>query len=167
GEWGASDRLTQGTGTDVDSPGLYVTQLLGKLLGERPELRRLGRDGVGARRAARPEAAGDGAVWRYDEWDHLIEDYPPAWCALREIPLADDAGVFFEHALARHADLVPEIRRCFQQVRPERYRQLRGLEDGSEVDWNAAVDARVERRARGTASTKLYTLRTRQERDVA
>jgi len=110
---------------------------------------------------------GRGRWFYYDEWDHVIGDYRAQWCQLREIAVPDDAGVFFEHALMRNADLVPELRRCFQQVRPDRYRSVRGLEDGENIDWNAAVEARVERRVRGTASTKLYTARVRQEREVA
>jgi nitric oxide reductase activation protein len=145
-----------------------VTQLVGKLLGERRDPRRAGPDGVGPRRVARiPRPADESPIFFYDEWDHAIEDYRPAWCQLREIAVADDAGVYYEHALARHADLVPELRRCFQQVRPDRYRVQRGLEDGEDIDWHAVVEARVERRVRGTASTKLYTARTRQEREVA
>jgi hypothetical protein len=167
-ESGLLKDLQQGTGEDVDASGLYVTQLLGKLLGERRELRRIGAEGVGPRRVARiPTAADDSPVFLYDEWDHVIGDYRAAWCQLREIAVTDDAGVFFEHALLRNADLVPELRRCFQQVRPERYRSVRGLEDGENIDWNAAVEARVERRVRGTSSTKLYTARHRQEREVA
>jgi len=167
-ESGLLTELAQGEGSDLDANGLYVTQLLGKLLGERRELRRLGADGVGPRRAARiPLPGDDSPVYFYDEWDHVIGDYRPAWCQLREVALADDAGVFYERALSRNADLVPELRRCFQQVRPERYRAVRGLEDGENIDWNAAVEARVERRVRGTSSTKLYTARHRQEREVA
>jgi hypothetical protein len=167
-ESGLLSELTQADGSDVDPNGLYVTQLLGKLLGERRELRRLGTEGVAPRRAARVPLPGDDSpVYFYDEWDHVIGDYRPAWCQLREVALADDAGVFYERALARNADLVPELRRCFQQVRPERYRAVRGLEDGENIDWNAVVEARVERRVRGTASTKLYTARHRQEREVA
>ena len=167
-ESGLLKDLTQGTAEDVDANGLYVTQLLGKLLGDRRELRRLGAEGLGPRRIARIPHPGDASpVYYYDEWDHVIGDYRAAWCQLREIAVADDAGVFFERALLRNADLVPELRRCFQQVRPERYRNVRGLEDGENIDWNAAVEARVERRVRGTSSTKLYTARHRQEREVA
>jgi hypothetical protein len=160
--------LQQADGTDVDANGMYVTQLLGKLLGDRGRLQQLAAERLGPRKVVRGRVPGeDGTVFCYDEWDHVIGDYRAAWCQLREIPVADDAGVFFERALARNADLVPELRRCFQQVRPERYRVVRGLEDGENIDWNAAVDARVERRVRGTTSTKLYTARQRQEREVA
>jgi nitric oxide reductase activation protein len=52
-------------------------------------------------------------------------------------------------------------------VRPETYRPLRGLEDGDDFDINAVVDAHVQRRTRHPDSSKVYTMRARQERDVA
>src|SRR5262249_57853643 len=118
------------------------------------------------RRAPRPAAA-EAAVFVYDEWDHVIDDYRPAWCQLREVALPGDSGLFFDRALARHAELVPEVRRHFQRLRPERYRPVYGLEDGEVVDLNAVVDARVQRRARQAVSAKLYASRRREERDVA
>src|SRR5262249_8507040 len=82
-ESGLLGDLAQGDGTDLDANGLYVTQLLGKLLGDRRELRRVGTEGVGQRRAARvglpPD---DGPIYFYDEWDHVIGDYRAAWCQL-------------------------------------------------------------------------------------
>ncbi len=159
--------LGQGEGTGPAQAGLYVTQLAGKALADAK--RSPGRPGEPpAVRPARAHPAFPGAaVFTYDEWDYLIGDYRPDWCALRELPVGDDAGHFFHQALVRHADLVPEIRRHFQRVRPETYRPVRGLEDGEDFDLNAAVDAHVDRRLQRTPSTKLYTQRYRQERDVA
>ena len=62
---------------------------------------------------------------------------------------------------------MPEVRRHFQRLRPERYRRVHGLEDGEVIDLNAVVDARVQRRARQPVSAKLYASRRREERDVA
>src|SRR5262249_29282785 len=97
----------------------------------------------------------------------LIDDYRPAWCTLREVELPGDSGLFFDAALARHAQLVPEVRRHFQRVRPERYRRVHGLEDGDVIDLNAVVDARVQRAARQAASTKPTATRRGEERDGA
>jgi hypothetical protein len=161
-------RLGQSLGAGPLDAGLYVTQLVGKLLGESPERRPPGaaREDVAA--SPRPpslHAAGE--VFEYDEWDHVIGDYRPAWCRLREVQLADDAGLFFARTLERYAPLVPEIRRQFQRVQPEAWRTVRGLEDGEDFDLAAAVDARADRRARRTPSAKLYTAQARQEREVA
>jgi hypothetical protein len=144
--------------------GLYITQLVGKLLGEKP-LRRPA--GATTGRAAARQSSETSGVYLYDEWDRVIDDYRPAWCRLHELGLGEDAGVFFTTALERYAPLVPEIRRHFQRVRPERWRIVRGLEDGEDFDLNAVIDARAERRASRSPSPKLYTARARLEREVA
>jgi nitric oxide reductase activation protein len=160
--------MAQGQGQVSQQLGLFVTQLLGKRLAERARLAALERGGVGAATGLRPPHRDHTtAVYLYDEWDHVIGDYRRDWCRLREVAVAEDAGVFYEHTLARHAELVPEIRRHFQLVRPEAYRTVRGLEDGEDFDLGAVVDARAQLRARRTPSAKLYTKRVRQERDVA
>jgi nitric oxide reductase NorD protein len=163
-----AEALGQSRGDLSAEAGLYVTQLVGKRLSEAADDQvppaTAARDRP--RRGPRPAAA-DAAVFVYDEWDHVIDDYRPAWCELREIELPGDSGLFFDRALARHADLVPEVRRHFQRLRPERYRPVLGLEDGEVIDLNAVVDARVQRRAGQPVSAKLYASRRREERDVA
>jgi nitric oxide reductase NorD protein len=162
-----AEALAQGRGELSAQAGLYITQLIGKRLSEAPHAPApTTRPREVLRRAPRPAAA-EPAVFVYDEWDHVIDDYRPAWCRLREVELPGDSGLFFDRALARHAELVPEVRRHFQRLRPERYRPVYGLEDGEVVDLNAVVDARVQRRARQAVSAKLYASRRREERDVA
>jgi hypothetical protein len=119
----------------------------------------------GTRRVRRGVA--DRAGFDYDEWDYQIRDYRSRWCHLEEIHLAGDAGEFFQDTLARYADLLPEVRRQFQRLRPERYLKVRGLEDGEDFDLNAVVEARVELRARRAPSPRLYVARRAEERDVA
>jgi hypothetical protein len=167
-EAGVELEMSQGRGQLCRQLGLFVTQLMGKRLADRATLATLDPHGVGAALGLRaPHREHATAVYLYDEWDHLIGDYRRDWCRVREIAVAEDAGVFYERTLARHAELVPEIRRHFQLVRPEAYRTLRGLEDGEDFDLGAVVDARAQLRARRTPSAKLYTKRVRQERDVA
>ncbi len=128
----------------------------------------MGQGGVEGDRARRPRrAAPERGGFDYDEWDYAIRDYRPRWCHLDEINLGGDAGEFFQDTLMRYADLLPEVRRQFQRLRPERYLKVRGLEDGEDFDFNAAVEARVELRARRSPSQRLYVARRAEERDVA
>jgi nitric oxide reductase activation protein len=103
----------------------------------------------------------------YDEWDHTLADYRSRHCHVHELPLDSDAGAFFEQTLRDNRELLAQVRRQFEHMRPERYRTLRGLEDGEDFDLNALTAARVESRAGRTPSTRIYTARTRQVRDVA
>ncbi|MBI2962398.1 MAG: hypothetical protein HYY35_01470 [Deltaproteobacteria bacterium] len=119
----------------------------------------------GARRGRRGGAEARG--FEYDEWDYSIRDYRSRWCRLEEMVLGGDAGEFFQDTLARYAELLPEVRRQFQRLRPERYLKVRGLEDGEDFDLNAAIEARVELRARRSPSARVYVARRAEERDVA
>ncbi len=166
-EAAGAEALGQGRGDVLAQAGLYVTQLAGKRLSERTTPPATGARPPDAVAATLRPATGDAAVFFYDEWDHLIGDYRPAWCRVREVELPGDSGLAFDQALARHAALVPEVRRHFLRLRPERYRRVHGLEDGETIDLNAVVDARMQRRAGQPASAKLYTSRHREERDVA
>lgn len=103
----------------------------------------------------------------YDEWDYGIEDYRPHWCEVKEVPLPSDEGAFFSQTVTRYADLIPDIKREFQHLRPRMHRHIKGLEDGEEVDLNAVVQARVDRHIGLSPSTKLYMARQLVERDVA
>jgi hypothetical protein len=168
---GATLKITQAAGEDVDGIGLFITDLIGKLPSEQlDELRQLvGDPDAGARRPRRrlPDEPGDGSYFTYDEWDYHIDDYRSAWCRLYELNIEGDSGEFFTRALGDYARLIPEVRRQFQRVRPEMYRTVRGLEDGEDFDLNAAIAARVDRRAGQAPSSRVYVARKREERDVA
>jgi len=149
--------------------GLYVTQLAGRMLAARRDRRHGAADdeSVARARLRRRDEPADAAVYLYDEWDYLLGDYRPQWCRLRELEVPDDEGAFFAATVAQHASLVREVRRHFQRLRPETLRILRGLEDGDDFDLGAVVDARADARRGHAPSAKVYTARTRQERDVA
>ncbi len=106
-------------------------------------------------------------TYDYDEWDYTVGHYRKRHCRVHELALAGDEGAFFEGALKRNAPLLLQVRRHFERIRPERYRIVRGLEDGEDFDLDALTEARIESRARRTPSTRVYTARTKQARDVA
>jgi len=170
-ESGADLRLKQASGEEMEGLGLYVSDLLGKVPREQlDEIQRIlgdtrRTDKTAARRWLDRRA--DGASFYYDEWDYHIQDYRERWCRLLEVPVSGDSGEFFHKTLVDYSELIPEVRRQFQKIRPEMYRVVRGLENGEDFDLNAVVDARVDRRARQSPSSRLYVARQREERDVA
>jgi nitric oxide reductase activation protein len=169
-EMGVNLKISQGTGEETDGIGLYITDLMGKIPSEQIEaLRKLLGDperGNGHPRRWLEQRSG-GQAFLYDEWDYHIGDYRPRWCTLHEVGIDGDGGEFFNEALIEYAAMIPGIRQQFQRIRPEMYRMVRGLEDGEDFDLNAAVNARIETKARRSPSSKLYVARKREERDVA
>lgn len=167
---GADLKLSQGQADGLDGLGLYISDLLGKLPQDsidqlRSMLGETGRERTAPKRWI--ERRSNGAAFYYDEWDYHIQDYRERWCRLLEILVDSDSGEFFNQTLSNYSDVIPEIRRQFQRIRPETYRVVRGLEDGEDFDLNAVIDARVDRRANKSPSPRLYVARQREERDVA
>lgn len=149
----------------IDPSGLFVAGLTGSGLADgNPDSTGESPDQLFA--VQRPGRRAKG-VHLHDEWDYRIEDYRVGWCQVHDLDVDGDNGSFFTRALADHRELLPEVRRQFQRVKPEGYRVLRGLLDGEDFDLNAVVTARADLRARHDTSSKLYTARKREERDVA
>jgi hypothetical protein len=113
------------------------------------------------------EEAGQGVYYYYDEWDYQISDYRVKWCRLQEKELESGSADFVAHTLESYADLVAEVRRQFQMLKPERFRKIPHLERGEEIDLNAAIEASVDRRAGHSPSEKIYIEKNRKERDFS
>ncbi|MGE0347049.1 MAG: hypothetical protein AB7I24_09290, partial [Candidatus Nanopelagicales bacterium] len=73
-------------------------------------------------------------VFHYDEWDHKIEDYRPAWCTLTEHRQTRTQEGFVAATFHEFGGIVTQIRRNFQLMRPEALRKMRYQEDGDDLD---------------------------------
>ena len=106
-------------------------------------------------------------TFHYDEWDYQIGDYRRAWCRLREMPLADGGPDFAAHTRRVHAELLAQVKRQFQMLKPQQYKTVKPLTDGETIDLDSAVEALVDRRAGQTLADKVYARRDKQDRSVA
>jgi nitric oxide reductase NorD protein len=167
-EQGAEIRPSESQG-DTEGEGMYLTQLTGKQLQELEQMReQLGEVGAvtGQGRLMIGRNRQD-SYYAYDEWDYVLGDYRRNWCRLREIVLPGDEGDFFEQTLTRYSELLPNVRRNFQRIRPASYRMVRGLEDGEEIDLDRSIEARVSRRMGEMPDGRVYKARKKEARDVA
>ena len=117
-----------------------------------------------------PEAADDEdlgeRVFHYDEWDHKIEDYRPAWCILTEHRQTRTQEGFVAATFYEFGGVVTQIRRNFQLMRPEALRKMRRQEDGDDLDTDGLVEYVVDRRARIAPTPRVYVKREKRDRDV-
>jgi nitric oxide reductase NorD protein len=107
------------------------------------------------------------SYYAYDEWDYTQNEYRHNWCRLREVVLNGDGGDFFASTLVRYAELLPQVRRHFQRIRPASYRMVRGLEDGEEIDFDRTIEARVAYRMGQVPDGRVYKARKKEARDIA
>lgn len=103
----------------------------------------------------------------YDEWDHKIEDYRPAWCTLRESRATRVHEGFVAATFHEHGGVVSMIRRNFQLMRPERLRKMRFQPEGDDLDIDGLVEHVVDRRSRVSPTERVYIKRDKKDRDVA
>ena len=102
----------------------------------------------------------------YDEWDYRRAAWRHDWCHLYEMkaPVGDHEWV--DEVRTRHAHLIRSIRRRFEALRGEDKPQRRQL-DGEEIDLDAQVDARADRKSGAEPSPRLFIHRRRIERSLA
>ena len=102
----------------------------------------------------------------YDEWDHRIEDYRPAWCTLREERATRAQEGFVASTFHEYGGIVTQIRRNFQLMRPERLRKMRFQTEGDDLDSDGLVDYVVDKRSRVSPAGRVYIKRDKKDRDV-
>ena len=59
----------------------------------------------------------------YDEWDFRADDYKPKWCIVREKNVEEGDITFYNDTVRNFASLSSDIRRQFELVVPESFRQ--------------------------------------------
>ncbi|HLO62564.1 MAG TPA: VWA domain-containing protein, partial [Azonexus sp.] len=111
----------------------------------------------------RLEALGSGADVAggivYPEWDFESGRYQANAVRVRLASALEGSGAWVEQTLARHAGVLREIKRRLGAIRPDR-QVLKGRLEGEEVDWDALVAERGERRAGGTPAGACYQSRS-------
>lgn len=125
--------------------------------------------GLGDVPQVEPEAEDDDLgeqVFHYDEWDHKIEDYRPAWCTLTEHRQTRTQEGFVAATFHEFGGIVTQIRRNFQLMRPEALRKMRYQEDGDDLDTDGLVEYVVDRKARVSPTPRVYIKRDKRDRDV-
>ena len=102
----------------------------------------------------------------YDEWDYRRGSWRHGWCHLYEMkaPVGDHEWV--DAVRTRHAHLIRSIRRRFEALRGEDKPQKRQF-DGEEIDLDAQVEARADRKSGAEPSSRLFIHRRRIERSLA
>ena len=103
----------------------------------------------------------------YEEFDYRLQMLRPAWVTLRETrPRAGDPAEA-DAILDRLRPLSDRLRHLMESLRPQGTQRIRKLEDGDELDLNAAVLAAVERRLGRQPDPRVMMRLERRTRDTA
>lgn len=103
----------------------------------------------------------------YDEWDYFQRAYRDNWCCLREIQVEPASSDLYEKIYAEYSDLIRDVKRQFQRIRPEDQERVRRLEWGTEIDFNAMIQNVVDRKTGDTPSDRIFSRREKKRRRVS
>ena len=81
--------------------------------------------------------------FHYGEWDYKVQLQRPSWATVYERRAARGDPAAIDSVLSAHKGVSHRIRQIVDRLRPQGISRQRRLEDGDEIDINAAVDAMV------------------------
>ena len=81
--------------------------------------------------------------YHYQEWDYQIQLHRPDWATIYERRPAMGNSDDIEDILTEYKPIAHRIRQIIDLLTPEGVQRQRGMEDGDEVDINAAIDAMI------------------------
>jgi Mg-chelatase subunit ChlD len=105
--------------------------------------------------------------YHYPEWDYQIQVERPHWVTLLEprAPAGDAAAI--ESILTRHKPIVSRLKRVIESLQPQGVQRVRRLEEGDEIDLNAAIASLIQIRGRDQPDTRIMMRNVRKQRDLA
>jgi hypothetical protein len=105
--------------------------------------------------------------YHYPEWDYQVQLHRPDWATVyeRRQPRGDPEAV--DAILLEHKSITQRIRQIIDLLTPAGVQRVRNMEDGDEIDLNAAVDALVAIRMGEQPSPRITMRNVIKRRDLA
>jgi hypothetical protein len=105
--------------------------------------------------------------FHYQEWDYQIQLHRPDWATVyeRRQPKGDPEDI--HDIMLEYRPVAHRIKQIIDLLTPEGVQRQRGLEDGDEIDINAAVDAMISIRMGEQPNPRITMRNVLKSRDLA
>ena len=105
--------------------------------------------------------------FHYQEWDYQIQLHRPDWVTLyeRRQPKADPEMI--DDIITEYKPVAHRIKQIIDLLTPEGVQRVRNMEDGDEIDLNAAIDAMVAIRMGDQPNPRITMRNVIKNRDLA
>ena len=105
--------------------------------------------------------------FHYQEWDYQVQLHRPDWATVYERRAAKDQPDIIDEILRQNRPITTRLRNIVDRLRPQGVVRERRLEDGDEIDLNAAVDAMVDLRIGLDYDPRITMRYVLKQRDLA
>ena len=105
--------------------------------------------------------------FHYQEWDYQIQLHRPDWATVyeRRQPKGDPEDI--NEILTEYRPIAHRIKQIIDLLTPEGVQRVRNMEDGDEIDLNAAVDAMISIRMGEQPNTRITMRNVLKSRDLS
>ncbi len=107
------------------------------------------------------------APYHYREWDYQVQLYRPDWATVYERRASKGDADGIDSILVEYKPIAHKIRHIIDRLSPQGVQRERNLEDGDEIDINAAVDAMISIRMGKQPDTRITMRNVIKNRDLA
>jgi hypothetical protein len=107
------------------------------------------------------------APFHYREWDYQVQLYRPDWATVYERRASKGDAGRVEEILSDYKPVAHKIRHIIDRLSPQGVQRERNLEDGDEIDINAAVDAMIAIRMGMQPDARITMRNVIKRRDLA
>jgi nitric oxide reductase NorD protein len=112
-----------------------------------------------------PAPAAD--TYIYSEWDYRGQTETPSWVTLRErTPVSGDLSIV-DDIVAENRHLLTRIKNLLHAIQSRGVLRIRKLEEGDEIDINAAVSSLTDIRLGKQPDTRIMMRSVRKTRDIS
>lgn len=105
--------------------------------------------------------------FHYQEWDYQIQLHRPDWVTVyeRRQPKGDPEDI--QDIITEYRPVAHRIKQIIDLLTPEGVQRVRNMEDGDEIDINAAIDAMVSIRMGEQPNTRITMRNVLKNRDLS
>ncbi len=103
----------------------------------------------------------------YPEWDHQIQLERPAWVTVQERRAKAGDPALVDGIVAQHRRLIGRMKYLLDALQPQGVQRLRKLEDGDDIDLNAALASLVSLRMGEQPDPRIMMRSVRKLRDIS
>ncbi len=105
--------------------------------------------------------------YHYAEWDYQIQLERPSWATVLEKRAKAGDLALIENIVAEHKRIVSQMKFLLDAMQPQGVTRIRKLEDGDEIDVNAAIASTVDMRMGMQPDARIMMRSVRKVRDIS
>ncbi len=105
--------------------------------------------------------------FHYHEWDYQVQLFRPDWVTVYERRAKKGNPEEIDRILLEHRPITQRIRQIIDLLQPQGVKRERRLEDGDEIDINAAVEAMIDIRMDRQPDPRITMRNVLKTRDLA